>query len=97
MRILYAFNSTRQRTCVCGAAPMALKVDPASALNRWPQLWRIDPHCWEERLAVLRDLDVDVAKVVTSNPSVLGFPAEGLRAKAQAGLDVDFEIWNQLF
>lgn len=67
-----------------GAGPKVIGVHPAKALDRWPILWSVDPSCWGERLDVLRDLDLDVAKIVTASPSVLSHPSETLRLKLAA-------------
>jgi len=66
------------------AALKVIGVHPAKALDRWPILWSVDPSCWGERLDVLRDLDLDVAKIVTASPSVLSHPSETLRLKMAA-------------
>lgn len=60
-------------------------------LHRWPPLWGIDPRRWEERLAVLRELGLDAAKVISESPAVLSRLPYALRAKVEmmlrTGLD----------
>jgi len=56
------------------AAPKAIEVDFVKALNRWPGLWGVAPTAWAERLAVLRELNFEVAKLVAAYPSVLSLP-----------------------
>jgi len=51
-----------------------------------------DPDSWQDRLSFLRDLDLDVVKIVSANPRILSISPETLRVRVEtlsrSGLDV---------
>lgn len=58
LRTYFREFTTAQFPDARGAGFKSLSVDFVKVLNRWPALWRVDPRCWEERVAVLRDMGV---------------------------------------
>jgi len=68
---------------VCCPGAKEFKVDPVRVLRQDIRLWSADPQRWEARLAVLREMDLSIAKLITTCPAVLTHTPETLRAKVE--------------